>query len=184
MDSFEATEPRPTPAQLEAPMSPAGEATSGAAKVPVSPVILQGHSAPPATQPAPHSDAAKPTANAPASKSSYSLEDANEEIYKLTHFGKASSMDVAAIKSILTEHAALKDKTDKLKALLGRSAKAQRETKVDLEATQKRLTQALREIERLNQKLEKLQTRPTHSTWIPSAVFMAVDYSHNECFVL
>jgi len=62
----------------------------------------------------------------------------------------------------LKEHVSLKEKVEKLKSLLGRSAKAQREAKVDSEAAQKRLVHALREIERLNKKLDKLQTRPTH----------------------
>ncbi len=95
-------------------------------------------------------------------KSAHSLEDADEELSKLINTGKIKVFDVAAVKAMLKEHESLKEKVDKLKSLLGRSAKVQRETKVDLDATQKRLSQALREIERLNQKLEKLQSRPTH----------------------
>lgn len=56
----------------------------------------------------------------------------------------------------------LKEKIAKLKSLLGRSAKAQREAKVELEVTQKRLDQALREIDRLQKKIDKLANRPTH----------------------
>lgn len=70
--------------------------------------------------------------------------------------------DSLAIQILLREHDGLKAKVSKLKSLLGRSAQAQRESKVDLEATQKRLEQSLREIERLNKKIEKLSTRPTH----------------------
>lgn len=95
-------------------------------------------------------------------KVAYSLEDASKELTKLVQGGSIQLEDVKALKATLKEHANLKEKVDKLKSLLGRSAKAQRETKVDLEATQKRLGQALREIERLNQKLDKLQSRPTH----------------------
>jgi septation ring formation regulator EzrA len=110
-----------------------------------------------------HGDAPKSAPLSTATpKSSHSLEDANDEISKLIKSGKISAQDVPAVKAMLKEHASLKEKVDKLKSLLGRSAKAQRETKVDFEATQKRLSQALREIERLNQKLEKLQSRPTH----------------------
>jgi chromosome segregation ATPase len=76
--------------------------------------------------------------------------------------GKISLADVPAIRAILKEHVSLKEKIDKLKSLLGRSAKAQREIKFDLEATRTILSQALREIDRLTQKLEKLQSRPTH----------------------
>lgn len=109
-----------------------------------------------------HADAPKSAPLTATPKSSYTLEDANEEIVKLIKGGKTNAVDVPALKAVLKEHASLKDKVDKLKSLLGRSAKAQRETKVDLEATQKRLSQALRETERLNQKLDKLQSRPTH----------------------
>jgi DNA repair ATPase RecN len=96
-------------------------------------------------------------------KASHSLEDAIKEVSKIVTSGKVTQADVPAIKAILTEHANLKGKVDKVKALLGRSAKVQRETKIDLDASQKRLNQATREIERLNQKLDKLQSRPTHS---------------------
>ena len=98
----------------------------------------------------------------PTPKTSYSLEDAHVEVKKLIKSGSINVLDVPAVMAVLKEHASLKEKVDKLKSLLGRSAKAQRETKVDFEASQKRLNQALREIERLNQKLDKLQSRPTH----------------------
>ena len=96
------------------------------------------------------------------SKSSSTLDDANEELSQLIISGKISSDDVRCLKSTLKEHVSLKEKVEKLKSLLGRSAKAQREAKLDSEASQKRLVQSLREIERLNQKLDKLQTRPSH----------------------
>jgi len=89
-------------------------------------------------------------------------EDANNELARLKRDGKITLGDIENTTSVLKEHASLKEKVDKLKSLLGRSAKAQRETKVEFETTQKRLNQALREIERLNQKLDKLQSRPTH----------------------
>jgi chromosome segregation ATPase len=95
-------------------------------------------------------------------KASYTLEDANKELAQLISSKQIQASDFPALKSVLKEHGSLKEKVDKLKSLLGRSAKVQREAKVDLEATQKRLAQALREIERLNQKLDKLQSRPTH----------------------
>lgn len=106
--------------------------------------------------------AATPPISTGTQKASHSLEDANEEISNLISSGKITSSDVPSITSVLKEHALLKQKIDKLKSLLGRSAKAQRETKIDLDSSQKRLGQALREIDRLNQKLEKLQSRPTH----------------------
>ena len=90
-----------------------------------------------------------------------SLNDANEELAQLIIAGKISSDDVSATKSILDDYTGLKEKVEKLKSLLGRSAKAQREAKIDLDASQKRLTSAMKEIERLHQKLDKLQTRPS-----------------------
>ena len=103
-----------------------------------------------------------PTPKSTPAKATYSLEDAKSELSTLIKTSKISIDDCHAIKEILKEHMALKEKVDKLKSLLGRSAKAQRETKVDFEASQKRLGNALREIERLNQRLEKLQNRPSH----------------------
>mmetsp|Transcript_20802 Transcript_20802/g.29364 ORF Transcript_20802/g.29364 Transcript_20802/m.29364 type:complete len:536 (-) Transcript_20802:776-2383(-) len=95
-------------------------------------------------------------------KSQPSLEEANEEIATLLESGKVSMREVSALQSMMRDHVALRDKVGKLKSLLGRSAKAQREAKMELEATQKRLDQALREVDRLSQKVERLQTRPTH----------------------
>jgi len=96
------------------------------------------------------------------SKQTHTLDDANEELSQLIISGNIKSDDVRCLKIALKEHVSLKEKVEKLKSLLGRSAKAQREAKIDSEASQKRLVQALREIERLNKKLDTLQTRPTH----------------------
>jgi chromosome segregation ATPase len=93
-----------------------------------------------------------------------SLNDANEELSQLIIAGKISSDDVASTKSVLNDYTSLKEKVEKLKSLLGRSAKAQREAKIDLDASQKRLTSAMKEIERLHQKLDKLQTRPSRKS--------------------
>lgn len=133
----------PTPPEAAAP-SPAPSPAPAAAADPKP-------SAPPAS-----------TKSAAASKTSNSLDDARRELAILVNSRKITAADCTALKAILKEHTALKEKVDKLKSLLGRSAKAQRETKVDFEASQKRLSQALREIERLNQRLEKLQNRPSH----------------------
>jgi len=149
----------PPDASLEEASSPLASTkeSTKASGLPAAPVVPTS----------PHAEAPKsgPAATINSSstpKPAHSLEDANEELSKLIRDGKLSSSNVPAVKAILKEHANLKGKVDKLKALLGRSAKAQRETKVDLDAAQKRLNQALREIERLNQKLDKLQSRPTH----------------------
>lgn len=120
----------------------------------------------PATPKMAHGEAPKSAPLASTPKASYSLEDANEEVAKLIKSRKLLASDIPAVKAILKEHASLKEKVDKLKSLLGRSAKAQRETKVEFDATHKRLSQALREIDRLNQKLDKLQSRPTHRKYM------------------
>ena len=75
---------------------------------------------------------------------------------------KLNNADSAKLQILLNDYDVLRDKTSKLKSLLGRSAKAQREAKVELDATQKRLEASLREIERLQGKIDKLATRPTH----------------------
>jgi len=93
---------------------------------------------------------------------SFSLDEANEEIALLLKSSKVSQKEVSAMQGMMRDHVALLDKVSKLKSLLGRSAKAQREAKMDLEATQKKLEQTLRENELLNAKVERLANRPTH----------------------
>ena len=73
-----------------------------------------------------------------------------------------STSNKAAADLLLADHAQLKDKVNKLKNLLGRSAKAQRETRIDLDASQKRLAEAQTQIEKLHKKIDKLTNRPTH----------------------
>lgn len=107
----------------------------------------------------PHYHAGESSKKTPSTAAS--LETVREEVdkwIKERRFAEESEK----LRILLKDYDALKDKVGKLKSLLGRSAKAQREAKVDLEATQKRLDQALREIERLNKKIDKLANRPTH----------------------
>ena len=73
-----------------------------------------------------------------------------------------SEYEKKCIKVLLSDHDALKDKIGKLKSLLGRSAKAQREAKIELETTQKKYQEASLEVERLRAKVDRLATRPTH----------------------
>jgi hypothetical protein len=96
------------------------------------------------------------------SSKAFSLEEANEEIAQLLTSGKVSQKEVSSLQGMMRDHAALKEKVNKLKSLLGRSAKAQREAKMELEGTTKKLEHAMREIERLSTKVEKLANRPTH----------------------
>jgi hypothetical protein len=159
---MEETEPKQmesTPAPAVEPQSSPGEATSATPKAnSTTPAPSTGNQT---TKTATASTIAA-TPKTATTKKSHSLDDARKELSVLTNSKKITADDCQAIKAMLQEHTTLKEKVDKLKSLLGRSAKAQRETKVDFDASQKRLGQALRELERLNQRLEKLQSRPSH----------------------
>lgn len=93
---------------------------------------------------------------------SFSVEDAKEELALLLESGRVTSQEISALQSMTREIAAGKEKVGKLKSLLGRSAKAQRESKVELEHTQKRLRETEKQVEKLQKKVENLATRPTH----------------------
>lgn len=69
---------------------------------------------------------------------------------------------ISTLQSILRENATLKEKNSKLKSLLGRSAKAQRDAKNELEQLKKRHEELNREKERLEHRVEVLANRPTH----------------------
>lgn len=121
-----------------------------------------GASAPVASpRPTKPADTPKAVVDAPVNRA-FSPEEANEEIALLLQSSKVSQKEVSALQGMMRDHVALRDKVSKLKSLLGRSAKAQREAKMELEGTQKRLEQAVRENEHLNSKLERLSNRPTH----------------------
>lgn len=77
--------------------------------------------------------------------------------------GRLTPEESKAIQGLSKDHTALKTKIDRLKGLLGRSAKAQREAAVELKCSQKKLDQALRDVKRLNDKVDHLSSRPTHS---------------------
>uniref|UniRef100_A0A7S2MR95 Uncharacterized protein n=1 Tax=Helicotheca tamesis TaxID=374047 RepID=A0A7S2MR95_9STRA len=119
--------------------------------------------------PPPKTQTQKPTSSPPSSAPSASqaassslVDDANEELAILLHAKKITQNDVTCLQSIIRENVSLREKVAKLKSLLGRSAKAQRETKADLDATRKRFDGAQQEIERLNARVEALASRPTH----------------------
>mmetsp|Transcript_13536 Transcript_13536/g.20193 ORF Transcript_13536/g.20193 Transcript_13536/m.20193 type:complete len:555 (-) Transcript_13536:163-1827(-) len=94
--------------------------------------------------------------------SSSLADDANEELAILLHAKKITQNDVSCLQSVIRENVSLREKVTKLKSLLGRSAKAQRDTKTDLDATKTRLDGAQQEIARLNARVESLASRPTH----------------------
>lgn len=102
-------------------------------------------------------------AEATAKKTSQlTLEDAHDELDVLLDSGRVTIQEVAAIQHTLKEHSLLREKVSKLKSLLGRSAKAQRESKVELEACQRKLAQKEEQVSLLTKKVEKLASRPTH----------------------
>ena len=90
------------------------------------------------------------------------LEDARAQVEHMVELKELDEASSSSLQTLFREHEALKDKVSKLKALLGRSAKAQREAKVESEVTHKKLDAALKENQRLSEKIEKLNARPTH----------------------
>ncbi|KAL7550984.1 hypothetical protein ACHAWF_014203, partial [Thalassiosira exigua] len=69
---------------------------------------------------------------------------------------------VTALQNLLRENAALREKNSKLKSLLGRSAKAQRDAKNELEQTRRSLEATQAENDRMEKRVEVLASRPTH----------------------
>uniref|UniRef100_A0A7S3V8X6 Uncharacterized protein n=1 Tax=Chaetoceros debilis TaxID=122233 RepID=A0A7S3V8X6_9STRA len=90
------------------------------------------------------------------------FEEANDEIAELLLTNRITIHESSKLQAILRENASLKDKITKLKTLLGRSAKASKETKAELDAHKRLLDVAKKEVERLNDRVEALASRPTH----------------------
>jgi len=91
------------------------------------------------------------------------VDELNEDLANLLlHNHALPQSSVMAIQSILRENNSLKEKNNKLKSLLGRSAKAQRDVKNELEAVRKAYEAALNNCTALEKRLEVLANRPTH----------------------
>jgi hypothetical protein len=90
------------------------------------------------------------------------IQEANDEIASLLLENRITAHDSSKIQSVLRENAVLKEKIAKLKTLLTRSAKVSKETKLDLEQHKRLLDVAKKEVERLNDRIEELASRPTH----------------------
>ena len=88
-------------------------------------------------------------------KSSNDLEALNDEIATLLLTNKITLTTSSKLQSMLRENMSMKEKITKLKALLSRSSKVSKETKIELEKSQ-------RETARLKQRVESLANRPTH----------------------
>lgn len=90
------------------------------------------------------------------------INQANQEISNLLSQKKITQADVKSLQAVLHENVQLNQKTQKLKQLLARSAKAQSDFKAENQSTKHKLEQANKAIERLNHKIEQLANRPTH----------------------
>ena len=90
------------------------------------------------------------------------LDQANEELAFLLTHGKINQSEVMALQKVLRENVTLKEKVGKLKSLLARSAKAQKEAKAELEGTRRRHEEAVGEVRRLTARVDSLASRPTH----------------------
>lgn len=88
--------------------------------------------------------------------------DLNEQLANLLINKQLPQAIVTSLQSILRENSTLKDKNGKLKSLLGRSAKAQRDAKHELEHMKKQYEEVRGENERLERRVEQLANRPTH----------------------
>jgi hypothetical protein len=97
-----------------------------------------------------------------SAKTTFTLEDAHDEVDLLLDTNRVTAQQVAAIQHVLKEHVALREKVVKLKSLLGRSAKAQREHKIELDTCRSKLKESTEQVEKLSQKVETLASRPTH----------------------
>jgi len=103
------------------------------------------------------------SAKSPSGKSNMTTpEDLNEELATLLLQKQLPQTSVTALQNLLRENASLKEKNQKLKSLLGRSAKAQRDAKNELEAMKSSHEAAQRDVERLEKRVEVLANRPTH----------------------
>ena len=121
-------------------------------------------------QPAPASTPSKPAPaaaaavhrNQPPAAPSALIDQANEELAFLLTHGKINQSEVMALQKVIRENVALKEKVAKLKSLLARSAKAQKDANVELEGTRRRLEESNGEVRRLTTRVDSLASRPTH----------------------
>ena len=117
--------------------------------------------APTPSKPAPAAAEAVHKHQPPAAPSAL-IDQANEELAFLLTHGKINQSEVMALQKVIRENVALKEKVAKLKSLLARSAKAQKDAKVELEGTRRRLEESNGEVRRLTARVDSLASRPTH----------------------
>ena len=127
----------------------------------IKPVQTPAAPAPTPSKPAPAAAAAVHKHQPPAAPSAL-IDQANEELAFLLTHGKINQSEVMALQKVIRENVALKEKVAKLKSLLARSAKAQKDAKVELEGTRRRLEESNGEVRRLTARVDSLASRPTH----------------------
>ena len=114
-------------------------------------------------QPQPHRNRPRPPPqHQPSAAPSALIDQANEELAFLLTHGKINQSEVMALQKVIRENVALKEKVAKLKSLLAPSAKAQKDAKVELEGTRRRLEESNGEVRRLTARVDSLASRPTH----------------------
>ena len=148
-------------------MSVTGTATIAAPAPEPKPQTAGDTAAPPAQASAASASAVAAVPRSPQPKKALAspsalIDQANEELAFLLTHGKINQSEVMALQKIVRENATLKEKVAKLKSLLARSAKAQKEAKSELEIARRRLDEANGEVRRLNARVDSLASRPTH----------------------
>jgi len=150
----------------DGPADDTAAATSSLAADAEDPVAsLLGTSNSEAAAPVPSAAKAAPrvsNASRSSSKAAATPQDLNEELATLLLKKQLPQTSVTALQNLLRENASLKEKNNKLKSLLGRSAKAQRDAKNELEQMKKSYEGTKTENDRLEKRVEVLASRPTH----------------------
>ena len=90
------------------------------------------------------------------------IQQANLEISNLLKKNVISQSQVSNLQATLHENIMLQQKTNKLKSLLGRSAKAQNELKHEVVNLKQKLEMAHKTLDEYNKKMEQMANRPTH----------------------
>jgi hypothetical protein len=97
-----------------------------------------------------------------ASNNNDDVDQLNATLSNLLLGKQIPQSSISALQSILRDNATLKEKNSKLKSLLGRSAKAQRDAKNELEHIKKLYEEIRQSNEKLERRVEVLSNRPTH----------------------
>jgi hypothetical protein len=100
--------------------------------------------------------------NTGAASTGSALDNARVEVKQMMERNELEMNSISAIQTLFRDYETMKEKVTKLKTLLGRSAKAQRDTKVEMDMMHKKYETIQKENKKLLHKIEQLSTRPTH----------------------